>query len=77
MEKEMINTPTFLYTRENVKERIKTIKSKLPRDYRKVVKKMYPEYNTIEGMDLLNNVVALRSTDLRLCEILERIAHNV
>lgn len=67
---------TFIYSRLNVKERVKLIKQKLPKHIKKIIITNYPEYNSVEGCNLINNVLALKSPDLRLCEILEKIVSD-
>ena len=56
------------------KKRVAAIKDKLPRIYRRILFEHYPEYNCHEGLTLLSNVICLRGSDVRLTEILERIA---
>lgn len=56
------------------KRRVSAIKDKLPKEVRSIIMERYREYNTGSGSSLINNVIAGRSADLRLTEILEKIA---
>jgi hypothetical protein len=58
------------------KARVKAIKEKLPKNFREIIYEKFPKYNTAKGAMLINNVVALRSPDITLTEILEQIAAN-
>lgn len=55
-------------------KRVKSAKVDLPKDYKKIIYTNYPEYNTHEGSVLVQNVVACRTADVVLTEILEKIA---
>lgn len=70
----MDKTTSFLYTREDIKERIKKVKNIPLKNLRTKILFLHPEYDTKQGKTLINNVLNLKSTDLRLCEILEKIA---
>lgn len=54
-------------------QRVEKIKGNLPRNFRNIVYQHYPEYNSEDGRELINNVLALRTVCTRLTEILERI----
>ena len=56
-----------------LKERVRALKPLLPKDWRFLVIARHPEYDTLLGATVLNNVVYLRNADLRVIEILERI----
>ena len=56
------------------KKRVADIKPILPRSYRQILFSNYPEYQQHYGAQLLNNVMNLRAADMRLTEILEKIA---
>lgn len=56
------------------KERVAAIRAKLPKNVRLLIMDKYSEYNTGTGSILINNVLAGRSADLKLTEILEKIA---
>lgn len=62
-------SPTAEYT-----QRVKKIKALLPKNYKEILFANYPEYNTAKGAILIQNVVAQRSADIVVTEILERIA---
>lgn len=62
-------SPTTAYT-----NRVDLIKGKLPKNYKEVLLTNHPEYNNHKGAILVQNVVALRSADVVITEILERIA---
>ena len=62
-------SPTAAYT-----ARVKAIKSTLPKNYKDILYANHPEYNTHKGSVLVQNVVSLRSADIALTEILEKIA---
>lgn len=56
------------------KAEVEKIKKDLPKNIREQVCEKFPQYNTKHGSTLLNNVLAGRSADLRLTEILKRFA---
>lgn len=56
------------------KDRVRAIKPLLPANWKEIVIKHYPEFNTIKGGDLMTNVFLLRSSHVQLTEIMERIA---
>jgi hypothetical protein len=71
-----IMTATLLTRNEKVaalKNRIISIREKLPANWRAIVFQKYPKYNTNLGVNLLNNVIALRSTNEEVTAILEDI----
>jgi hypothetical protein len=55
-------------------QRVKAIKPNLPKNYRAIILSNYPEYNSVKGGVLIQNVVAMRTADVLLTEILEKIA---
>jgi hypothetical protein len=61
-------SPSHLY-----KERVARIKDSLPRNYITIILKNYPEYDTAKGYSLIRNVVSLRTSDVKITDILERI----
>lgn len=73
MKSEAIN---FLYTPDNVKQRMMKLKDKLPHNYRKLMVEKHPEYSTYQGRNLITNVVHLKSSDLRVVELLEEIIED-
>lgn len=56
-----------------LRERVAAIKDKLPKNYRGIIIRQYPQYDTQQGAFLISNVVKLSSTDEELTEILEQI----
>lgn len=56
------------------KAEVSKIKNQLPKNIRKQVCEKFPQYNTKTGSKLLDNVLAGRSADLRLTEILKSFA---
>ena len=60
--------------KEILKNRVASIKDKLPKNYRGIIIRQYPKYDTLQGACLIGNVVRLRSTDEELTVILEEIA---
>lgn len=64
-------------TRTLLKERVAAVKPHLPKNWRKLVFEKMPELNTHTGSTLLTNVLAGRSTDYRITEVLESIVEVV
>lgn len=64
---------TPLEKKELLRNRVAAIKDKLPKNYRGIIIRKYPEYDTQQGAFLINNVVRLKSTDEELTSILEEI----
>lgn len=62
-------TPTQHY-----RERVRVIKDKLPRNYRKIIYSHYPELKTEEGKTLIDCTLQLVRTHRQLTEVLEDIA---
>ena len=61
---------------DHLKEKVKTIKEKLPKNFRSILLEKYPEYNTISGGTLVTNVMRFRSSDVLLTERLEEIVRE-
>lgn len=57
-----------------LKEQVAKIKCDLPKNIRELIYEKFPEYNTAKGAVLIQNVLAGRSADLRLTEILKAYA---
>lgn len=43
---------------------------------KEIILQLYPEYNTIEGGELINSVWTKRKADVKLTEVLEQIANG-
>ena len=61
-------------TSELLKNRIKACKKNLPNNWRQQIILLAPEYDSLRGARLMDNVFKLRSSDLRLTELVEKIA---
>jgi hypothetical protein len=61
-------------TSEILKNRIKNCKKVLPNNWRQQIIILAPEYDSLKGARLMDNVFKLRSSDLRLTELIEQIA---
>lgn len=61
---------------EHYKKRVKDIKHLLPKNVREIVFASYPKYLTLDGIQLLNNVLTGSSSDVLLTQILEQVAQN-
>jgi hypothetical protein len=61
-------------TSEILKSRIKVCKKNLPNNWRQQIIVLAPEYDSLKGARLMDNVFKLRSSDLRLTELIEQIA---
>jgi hypothetical protein len=61
-------------TSEILKCRIKVCKKSLPNNWRQQIIVLAPEYDSLKGARLMDNVFKLRSSDLRLTELIEQIA---
>lgn len=57
--------------RTKLTEQVAAIKEELPKNIRELIYKKFPEYNTAKGANLINNVLAGRTADARLTEILK------
>ncbi|MCU0467662.1 MAG: hypothetical protein MUF58_03600 [Arcicella sp.] len=62
-------------TSEILKNRIKACKPFLPNNWRQKIIKIAPEYDSLKGARLMDNVFKLRSSDLRLTELIEQIVN--
>ena len=60
-------------TSEILKNRIKACKNSLPNNWRQQIINIAPEYDSLKGARLMDNVFKLRSSDLRLTELIEEI----
>lgn len=63
-------------TSEILKNRIKVCKKLLPNNWRQLIIIIAPEYDSLKGARLMDNVFKLRSSDLRLTELIEQIVEN-
>jgi hypothetical protein len=63
-------------TSEILKNRIRVCKKRLPNNWRQLIIILAPEYDSLKGARLMDNVFKLRSSDLRLTELIEQIAAN-
>lgn len=57
-----------------LKEKVRNVKSRLPKNWRKILVDRYPEYDSLRMGTLLNNVFNLRATDVKITSVLEEIA---
>lgn len=64
-------------TSEILKSRIKDCKKVLPNNWRQQIIILAPEYDSLKGARLMDNVFKLRSSDLRLTELIEQIASDL
>jgi len=60
-------------TSEILKNRIRICKKLLPNNWRQLIVILAPEYDSLKGARLMDNVFKLRSSDLRLTELIEQI----
>lgn len=58
------------------KARVEAAKPNLPEGWVSILIRHYPEYDTIAGGHLLKNIIAGRSSDLIITEIIEKIANK-
>ncbi len=63
-------------TSEILKNRVEFCKKKLPNNWRQQIIVIAPEYDSLKGARLMDNVFKLRSSDLRLTELIEQIAED-
>jgi hypothetical protein len=63
-------------TSEILKNRIRICKKLLPNNWRQLIIRLAPEYDSLKGARLMDNVFKLRSSDLRLTELIEQIVAN-
>jgi hypothetical protein len=61
---------------DHYKQRVKEAKKFLPANVRDMVYEKFPQYATVEGIQLLNNVLSGSSSDVLLTEILEQISQQ-
>jgi hypothetical protein len=61
-------------TSEILKNRVEVCKKNLPNNWRQQIIIIAPEYDSLKGARLMDNVFKLRSSDLRLTELIEQIA---
>lgn len=59
---------------DHYKARVKAIKKRLPKNVRAMVFELHPQYLTVDGIALLNNVISGSSSCMLLTEVLEQIA---
>jgi hypothetical protein len=64
-------------TSEILKNRIKACKNLLPNNWRQQIVNIAPEYDSLKGARLMDNVFKLRSSDLRLTELIEQIVRSL
>jgi hypothetical protein len=64
-------------TSEILKNRVKFCKPKLPNNWRQQIITIAPEYDSLKGVRLMDNVFKLRSSDLKLTEIIESIVAEI
>lgn len=64
-------------TSELLKCRIKACKDSLPNNWRQRIIIIAPEYDSLKGARLMDNVYKLRSSDLRLTELIEKIVEEI
>ena len=62
---------------EYLKNQVREIKGDLPSNWKEILIKNFPEYNTMEGGRLVKDVYNLRSTDGILTDRLKQIAQSV
>lgn len=67
----------FKKTSEILKSRIKACKNLLPNNWRQQIISIAPEYDSLKGARLMDNVFKLRSSDLRLTELVEQIVKSL
>jgi hypothetical protein len=60
-------------TSEILKNRIKACKKFLPNNWRQQIIEFAPQYDSLKGARLMDNVFKLRSSDLQLTELIEKI----
>lgn len=61
---------------ELLKERIIAIRTQLPRDWKRRLIELAPEYNSLEYAAFVNNVLRGKAFDVRLTELFEKIAQE-
>jgi hypothetical protein len=59
-----------------LKQRVVCCKKILPSNWRQRIIKLAPEYDSLRGARLMDNVFKLRSSDLTLTELMESIAES-
>lgn len=63
-------------TSEILKNRVRACKMVLPNNWRHQIIILAPEYDSLKGARLMDNVFKLRSSDLKLTELMEQIVVN-
>ncbi len=61
-------------TSDILKQRVTICKKHLPTNWRQRIIKISPEYDSLKGARLMDNVFKLRSSDLVLTELMELVA---
>lgn len=56
------------------KAEVLEIKNDLPKNVKELIFEKFPQYNTAKGVNLISNVLAGRTADLKLTEILKSFA---
>lgn len=62
-------------TSDILKQRVSSCKKILPTNWRQRIIKLAPEYDSLRGARLMDNVFKLRSSDLTLTELMEFVAN--
>lgn len=66
--------PKFNPEVAKLKERVKVVRTKLPKGYRDLFFAAYPQYDSYRGAQLVNNVLVGQATDITVTELLEELA---
>ena len=61
-------------TTDILKNRVEECKIFLPNNWRQKIIVVAPEYDSLKGARLMDNVYKLRSSDLKLTELIEQIS---
>jgi hypothetical protein len=69
--------PKFNPEVAKLKERVKVVRTKLPKGYRDIFFETYPQYNSYRGAQLVNNVLVGQATDITVTELLEDLAEKL
>lgn len=70
------NSPLRVCPGEFYRNQIKAIKPFLPKDHKKIVLDLFPEYKSPEGQQLYMNVLSGQSCCIKLTGILSQVANN-
>ncbi len=62
---------------QKLRERVKAIKPNVPKDYKRKMCTLYPEYNTLQWADKMKGILLLRSTDELFIERLEKLVTDL